>query len=92
MAQSKVAGETRVLTEVESKQTLKSAGIPVVDTRLARSQKEAVAISKETGIAESTLSRFMSGERGLPTKTLDRLADFLDLNILTGKRRRRKGR
>ena len=50
------------------------------------------AISKETGIAESTLSRFMSGERGLPTKTLDRLADFLDLNILTGKRRRRKGR
>ena len=43
------------------------------------------AIAKATGIAESTLSRFMGGERGLPTKTLDRLADYLDLNIATGK-------
>jgi transcriptional regulator with XRE-family HTH domain len=48
------------------------------------------AISKATGIAESTLSRFVAGERGLPLKTLDRLADFLDLNITTGKHRRTK--
>lgn len=46
------------------------------------------AIAKETGIAESTLCRFMSGERGLPTKTLDRLADFLELNIVMGKVKR----
>ena len=39
---------------------------------------------KLTGIGEDTLSRFVKGERGLPMKTLDRLADFLDLNITTG--------
>ncbi len=38
-------------------------------------------IAKATGISEATLSRFMSGERGLPMKTLDRLADYLNLNI-----------
>ena len=39
---------------------------------------------KETGISQVALSRFVNGERGLPMKTLDRLADFLDLNITTG--------
>jgi transcriptional regulator with XRE-family HTH domain len=48
------------------------------------------AISKGTGIAESTLSRFMAGERGLPMKTLDRLADYLDLHVVTRRRRRGK--
>ena len=48
-------------------------------------------ISRETGIDQATLSKFNSGERGLPMKTLDRLADFLDLNITTG-RRKPKGR
>ena len=50
-------------------------------------------ISKETGIDQSTLSRFMSGERGLPMRTLDKLADYLDLNITVGKgRKSRKSR
>jgi transcriptional regulator with XRE-family HTH domain len=43
------------------------------------------AISKATGIAEATLSRFMAGERGLPMKTLDKLADYLNVNITIGK-------
>jgi len=38
-----------LLTEVESKDLLKTAGIPVVDTRLAKSKKEAISISKELG-------------------------------------------
>jgi transcriptional regulator with XRE-family HTH domain len=42
-------------------------------------------ISKATGIDDSTLSRFMTRERGLPMKTLDRLAEYLDLNIVAGK-------
>ncbi len=46
------------------------------------------AISKATGIDQSTLSRFMSGERGLPMGTLDVLAAYLNLNITTGKRRK----
>jgi acyl-CoA synthetase (NDP forming) len=49
MARGKVADSPRVLNEVESKAMLKSAGIPVVETRLAKTKSEAVAISKEIG-------------------------------------------
>jgi transcriptional regulator with XRE-family HTH domain len=45
------------------------------------------AIAKATGISEPTLSRFMSGERGLPMKTLDTLADYLNLDIQATKRK-----
>ena len=38
-----------LLTEVESKELLKKAGIPVIETKLARSKKEAVSLSKEMG-------------------------------------------
>ncbi len=38
-----------VLTEVESKTMLAKQGIPVTEARLARSKKEAVAISREIG-------------------------------------------
>ncbi len=38
-----------LLTEVESKELLKKAGIPVIETKLARSKKEAISISKEMG-------------------------------------------
>jgi len=39
----------KVLTEVESKELLAGAGIPVVEARLARNKKEAVAIAREIG-------------------------------------------
>lgn len=39
----------KLLTEVESKELLKKAGIPVVETKLAQSKKEAISISKEMG-------------------------------------------
>lgn len=38
-----------VLTEFESKKILKQAGIPVVETRLATTQKEAVLLSQKMG-------------------------------------------
>jgi acyl-CoA synthetase (NDP forming) len=38
-----------LLTEVESKDLLKKAGIPVVEAKLARSKKEAVSLSREMG-------------------------------------------
>jgi len=38
-----------VLTEVESKEFLKAAGIDVVDTRLATSKEEAISISQQLG-------------------------------------------
>jgi acyl-CoA synthetase (NDP forming) len=38
-----------ILTEIEAKQVIKDAGIKVVETRLAKSVKEAVAISRDIG-------------------------------------------
>lgn len=38
-----------LLTEVESKEMLKEVGIPVTDTRLARSQEEAISLAREEG-------------------------------------------
>lgn len=49
MSQSKAVATSRVLTEVESKEMLGAARIPVVETRLARNMKGAVAISRELG-------------------------------------------
>jgi transcriptional regulator with XRE-family HTH domain len=48
-------------------------------------------ISKELGIAESTMSRFMSGQGGLSMDNLDALADLLDLHIAAGKRPKKTG-
>jgi transcriptional regulator with XRE-family HTH domain len=43
-------------------------------------------ICKDTGIDPSVMSRFMSGERGLTIPTLDVLAEYLGLRIITEKR------
>lgn len=48
-------------------------------------------ICQEIGLAESTMSRFMSGQGGLSMETIDALGDLLGLNI-TGSRKRRKSR
>jgi acyl-CoA synthetase (NDP forming) len=37
------------LTEIESKELLAQAGLPVVETRLARTKQEAISIAKELG-------------------------------------------
>ncbi|MEP0846411.1 MAG: helix-turn-helix transcriptional regulator [Phycisphaerae bacterium] len=49
-------------------------------------------ISKETGIAESVLSRFMSGETALTVETAERLADYLGLEIVLRPKRGRGAR
>src|ERR1035437_3080723 len=49
MAQQTQAQNRKMLTEVEAKQLLKGAGIPVIETRLAKTKKEALAIAKEMG-------------------------------------------
>lgn len=47
---AKARGEGRVvLTEVESKQFLKAAGIAVIETELAKSREEAVSLSRQLG-------------------------------------------
>jgi acyl-CoA synthetase (NDP forming) len=54
MAQSEILDRAKmegreVLTEVESKELVKQWGMPVIETKLARSKKEAIAMSKEIG-------------------------------------------
>jgi transcriptional regulator with XRE-family HTH domain len=39
-------------------------------------------ISKMSGVQQASLSRFMTGERGLTTATLDELAPILGLRLI----------
>jgi len=45
------------------------------------SGKSRYRIAKDLRVSEATLSRFMSGERGLTLTVLDRLADYLGLTL-----------
>lgn len=56
------------------------------------SDKTRYRIAKDTGISQAHLSRLMSGERGLSIDTLERVADYLGLEITIRQRRRQKGR
>lgn len=47
-------------------------------------------VSKATGISQPTLSRFFTGERGLPLKTIDRLCEYLGLELVA-RRQSKKG-
>ena len=49
-------------------------------------------ISKGSGIGQPQLSRLMTGERGLSYENLERLTDYLGLEIVIRPKRRRKGR
>lgn len=46
-------------------------------------------IAQETGINEAALGKFFHGERGLSLDSLDKLAEFLGLEIVT---KHKKGR
>jgi acetate---CoA ligase (ADP-forming) subunit beta len=63
---------TRTLSEHESKRVLASAGVPVLDERLARNEEEAVAAAREVGAADEPVVLKLCGpgvahktERGL---------------------------
>jgi plasmid maintenance system antidote protein VapI len=52
------------------------------------------AVAVAAGVAPSAVTRFVNGDRGLTTETLDRLADALGLRLVdTGRRKaaRRRG-
>ncbi|MFC1963728.1 acetate--CoA ligase family protein [Chloroflexota bacterium] len=55
MSPSKIISDVQrngriILTEVESKELMKEIGIPIVETRLAKTKAEALAISKALGL------------------------------------------
>lgn len=54
------------------------------------SDETPAAISRGANVARSQLSRFLSGERGLSVEAVERVAEYLGLEIVV--RRRRKGR
>jgi transcriptional regulator with XRE-family HTH domain len=56
------------------------------------SGKSRYRIAKELSVAESTLSRFMSGQGGLSMDNLDALADLLGLKLASSKRATPKAR
>jgi plasmid maintenance system antidote protein VapI len=57
------------------------------------SEQTPYAIAKGAKVARSQLSRLMSGERGLNTATIERLADYLGLQItIEPKSKTTKGR
>ncbi len=49
------------------------------------------AICKATGIPQSNMSRFMSGQSGLSMESLDTLCEFLGLELKPTGRTRTKG-
>lgn len=49
------------------------------------------AIAKGANVARSQLSRLLSGERGLSADAIERLADYLDLEIVIRPKGKRKG-
>jgi plasmid maintenance system antidote protein VapI len=60
---------------------------------LGRCGESRYAVSKATGIPESTLSRFAAGGRPLRGENIDKLAVYLGCTLIVGKTRtRRKGR
>jgi predicted XRE-type DNA-binding protein len=40
-------------------------------------------IAKDAGVAQSTISQFMNGKRSLSLKAVDRIAELLDLEIVS---------
>jgi len=49
-------------------------------------------IAKRTGIDESALAKFYNGQRGLSSKALDKLGEFLQLRIVSARKPDRKGK
>ena len=48
-------------------------------------------IGQEAGIAESVLSRFVRGEQGLNSDSIDRLMECLELEIRPRRRKKKDG-
>ena len=63
-----------------------------IQAAVKASKQTPYAIAKGANVARSQLSRLMSGERGLNSETIERLADYLGLEIVIRPKRTRKER
>ena len=57
---------------------------------IRQSETSRYAISKAIGISEAQLSRLMAGKSGLSIDSLERICEFLDLEIVIQPKRRRR--
>lgn len=68
---------------------------PILDDirkAIKASGKSRYRISKDLRISEGQLSELMAGTKGLSVESLERLADYLGLEVVTRPKRRKKGR
>ncbi len=68
---------------------------PVLDDirrGIKASGKSRYRISKDTGISQGHLSELMGGTKGLSVEALERLADYLGLEVVVRPKRQQKGR
>ncbi len=63
-----------------------------IQAAVKASERTPYAIAKGAGVARSQLSRLLSGERGLNSETIEKLAEHLGLDIVVRPKRTRKGR
>ena len=68
-----------------------SKALDEIRAAIRKSAESRYRIAKNTGIGQPQLSRLMSGECGLSIAALERLADYLGLEIII-RRKRRKAR
>jgi DNA-binding Xre family transcriptional regulator len=59
---------------------------------IRESETSRYRISKEIGISEAQLSRLMAGKSGLSIDSLEKICDFLNIEIVIQTKRRRKGK
>ena len=77
MPQKKAPSKEKLLTEIEAKQRLSKAGIPVVETRLAKTKTEAIALAREIGFPVAM--KVLSGDVSHKTE-----AGGVKLNLANG--------
>ena len=68
---------------------------PILDDirkAIKASGKSRYRISKDTGISQGQLSELMAGTKGLSIEALERLADYLKLEIVIRPKGRKTGR
>lgn len=57
---------------------------------VTHSEKTQYRIAKETGILQSTLSRFVRGQCGLGLDAIDKLCECIGARLIVGRIRKRK--
>jgi predicted transcriptional regulator len=80
------------LTEVMVYAVTMASVTATLRAALERCGQTRYAVSKATGIPESTLSRFVVGRKALRGDNIDKLADYLGLVLTPKPSKARKGR